>query len=79
MIVMIVLYLLVIFYSISTVVTIANVISDGFGLPLTPAEVYDAGRLNWFGAVMLYLLIVLIFPVYYIIAFVRFIFTVGRN
>lgn len=71
--------LLVAFYIISSVIVIAHVISDGFELSLTPAEIYDASELNWFGAVVLYLLAVIIFPAYYIIAFIRFIFTVGRK
>lgn len=71
--------LLAAFYIISSVIVIAQVISDGFALPLTPAEIYDTSKLNWFGAIILYLLAVIIFPAYYIITFIKFIFTVGRK
>lgn len=76
------LMLLAAFYILTSIIAIGQIVSDGFGLPLTPADVYyeyEEGKLNWFGATMLYLLTVLIFPMYYILAFIKFIFTVGRK
>lgn len=48
-------------------------------LPNTPKDIYEEHDVNWFGAVILYLLTIIFLPIIYLFKFIYFIFTVGRK
>lgn len=48
-------------------------------LPNTPKDIYDNFNVNWFGAITLYLLIIILLPIIYLGKFIYFIFTAGRK
>lgn len=45
----------------------------------TPADIYYSIEVNWFGAIALYVLYMVFCPLWWLICFVAFLFTVGRK
>lgn len=48
-------------------------------LSITPSDVHNCNNVNWFGAVVLWLLFFVINPFFFIAHFIVWIFTVGRD
>lgn len=50
-------------------------IAEGYGFALLPSEIKELNDVNWFGAIMLFIIDLLFFPLVYLYLFLGFIFT----
>lgn len=50
-------------------------IAKGFGFALLPSEIKELNDVNWFGAIMLFIIALFLFPLVYLYLFLGFIFT----
>lgn len=53
--------------------------ADGLFIWATPKDVHDTTKMNWFGAVMIYLAMFAIDPVWYSLKLIWFSFHIGRK
>lgn len=50
-------------------------IAKGFGFALLPSEIKELNDVNWFGAIMLFIIMLFLSPLVYLYLFLGFIFT----
>ena len=64
-----------VFYAYLVIVVFDNTIP----LLLTPSNMYKTTTLNWIGCIFLYIIALLVVPLYPIVAFFHWLFTFGKN
>lgn len=77
---MVVLYIYLTIALVGSLVTFFGILDHEDILFSTPKEVYDTFiTLNWFGAIIIFIVMILLAPIPYSFYFIRLLFTVGRK
>jgi hypothetical protein len=64
-----------IFISLFASVSLLICIAKGDGFTLLPSEIKELNDVNWFGAIMLFIVLLFLFPLVYLYLLLGFIFT----
>ena len=67
------------FYGIFIITTFIFSIGDFYGICHTPKDIYESNNCNIFGATCLFLILLILDPLFYISVFLFWVFHIGRK
>lgn len=66
-------------YTMYTAVMLLNTIKYFDDVAITPKQIYECSNLNMFACVLLFIIVFIVNPLFYVAHFLYWIFHVGRN
>lgn len=71
--------IILLIYPIYTVAMLLSTIDDFDNVAITPKQIYECNNLNMFGCVVLFIVSIIINPLFFVAHFLYWIFHVGRK